>query len=186
MSFKPTPIWLTAIVAPFLAMPVYAADAILTLPNESTVGVEVVETLRFESNQERLDDILLHPTQVEGASHSLPEYCVIIGTAQLNNERIRITTQNATCIETHETDSNIFSGDFIASAYAEDGQYAIACEGSPCTLAPGQSFMLTLNEAVEIEELDNPSAELNQRRREANGAGIANPIPREQPNPDAQ
>lgn len=184
MSFKPTATWLTAIVAPFFAMPLYAADSSLTLPNESTVGVEVVEELTFTSNQDRLSDILLHPTQAEGASHSLPEYCVIIGTAQLNNDRIRITTQNATCIETNDADSNIFSGDFIASAYAEDGQYAIACEGSPCTLSPGQTFMLTLDEAVDIEELENPSAELNQRRQQANGEGVANPIPREQPNPD--
>lgn len=186
MSFKPSPIWLTAIVAPLFAMPLLADESTLTLPNEATVGVEVVEELTFTSGQARLDDILLHPIQAAGASHSLPEYCVIIGTAQLNNDRIRITTQNATCIETNDANSNIFSGDFVASAYAEDGQYAIACDGSPCTLSPGQPFLLTLDEAVEIEELDNPSAELNQRRQQANGEGVANPIPREQPNPDAE
>lgn len=183
MSLKPAPIWLSAIVAPFFAMPLYA-DATLALPNEATVGVEVVEKLTFESNQERLDDILLHPIQVADASHSLPEYCVIIGSANLNNGRIRVTTQNATCIETNDAESNIFSGDFIASAYAEDGRYGVACDDTPCTLSPGQSFVLTLTEAVEINELENPSALINQRRQQANGEGVANPIPREQPNPD--
>lgn len=186
MSLKPTPIWLTAIIAPLFALPLYAADSTLTLPNQSTVGVEVVEELSFESDQTRLDDILLHPAHADSASHSLPEYCVIIGTAQLNNERIRITTQNATCIETNNAESNIFSGEFVASAYADDGQYAIPCEGSPCTLSPDQTFLLTLDEAVDIDEQENPSAELNKRRQQANGEGVANPIPREQPNPDAE
>jgi len=186
MSFKPTPFWLTALAAPFFAMPLLAtaAEATLSLPNEATVGVEVVEELTFESNQTRLNDILLHPTQAANASHSLPEYCVIVGSAQLVDERIRVTTQEATCIETHDADSNIFTGEFSASAYDQDGQYAIACEGTPCTLSPGQTFLLTLDQAVEIEELDNPSEELNQQRRQADGEGIANPVPREEAVPD--
>lgn len=191
MLLKPTSLWLTAIVAPFIAAPLFATgafadEATLTLPNQATVGVEVVEALTFAANQERLNDILLHPAQAPNTSHSLPEYCVIIGNAQLNNGRIRITTENATCIETNNTDSNIFSGDFVSSAYGEDGQYAIACEGSPCTLSPGQTFVLTLDEAVDIVEQDNPSAELNRRRQQADGEGVANPVPREQPNPDDQ
>ncbi|MBS3667759.1 hypothetical protein [Vreelandella boliviensis] len=186
MSFKPTPFWLTALAAPVFAMPLLAtaAEATLSLPNEATVGVEVVEELTFESNQTRLNDILLHPTQAANASHSLPEYCVIVGSAQLVDERIRVTTQEATCIETHDADSNIFTGEFSASAYDQDGQYAIACEGTPCTLSPGQTFLLTLDQAVEIEELDNPSEELNQQRRQADGEGIANPVPREEAVPD--
>ncbi|MDN6323313.1 MAG: hypothetical protein ACTHZY_04045 [Halomonas sp.] len=186
MSFKPSHFWLTAIAAPFFAMPLYAsaADATLSLPNEATVGVEVVEELTFNSNQARLSDILLHPTQAGSASHSLPEFCVIVGNAQRVDERIRVTTQEATCIETHGADSNIFSGDFSASAYAEDGQYGIACEDTPCTLSPGQTFLLTLDEALEITELDNPSAELNQQRRQVDGEGIANPVPREESVPD--
>ncbi|HAA45817.1 MAG: hypothetical protein XD36_1027 [Halomonas sp. 54_146] len=186
MSFKPTPFWLTAIVAPLVTTSLYAAEATLSLPSKATVGVEVIETLTFESNQTRLSDILLHPTQSADASHSLPEYCVIIGNAQLVDERIRVTTHEATCIETHAADSNIFTGAFSASAYAEDGLYGIACETSPCTLSPGQTFLLTLDEAVDIEELDNPSAELNQQRRQANGEGVANPIPRDQATPDAE
>ena len=107
-----------------------------------------------------------------------------MGSAQLVDERIRVTTQEATCIETHDADSNIFTGEFSASAYDQDGQYAIACEGAPCTLSPGQTFLLTLDQAVEIEELDNPSEELNQQRRQADGEGIANPVPREEAVPD--
>lgn len=186
MSFKPSHFWLTAIAAPFFAMPLYAsaADATLSLPSEATVGVEVVEELTFNSDQARLSNILLHPTQAASASHSLPEFCVIVGNAQLVDERIRVTTQEATCIETHDADSNIFSGDFSARAYAEDGQYGIACEDTPCTLSPGQTFLLTLDEALEITELDNPSAELNQQRRQVDGEGIANPVPREESVPD--
>lgn len=184
MSLKPTPFWLTALAAPFLAMPLYAAEATLSLPNEATVSVEAVEELAFESNQTRLNGILLHPTQSTSASHSLPEYCVIVGNAQLVDERIRVTTQEVTCIETHDADSDIFTGEFSASAYGEDGQYGIACEDAPCTLSPEQSFLLTLDESVEIEELDNPSAELNEQRRQADGEGIANPVPREEAVPD--
>lgn len=188
MSFKPTPFWLTAIVAPFLASPLYAAEAeaeaTFSLPNEATVGVEVVEELAFETSEARLNEILLHPTQTSGASHSLPEYCVIVGNAQLVEERIRVTTQEATCVETHDDDSDIFTGEFSASAYADDGQYGIACEDTPCTLSPGQTFLLTLDEPVEIKELDNPSAELNEQRRQVNGEGIDNPVPREEAVPD--
>jgi len=186
MSFKPTPLWITALAAPLLATPLLAtaADATLSLPNEAPVGVEVVEELAFESNQTRLNDILLHPTQAASASHSLPEYCVIVGRAQRVDERIRVTTQEATCIETHDADSDIFTGEFSASAYGEDGQYGIACEGSQCALSPGQTFLLTLDQPVEIEELDNPSAELNEQRRQADGEGIANPVPRDEAVPD--
>ncbi|MEA2117356.1 hypothetical protein [Halovibrio sp. HP20-50] len=184
MSFKHSALRLTALVAPLFATAIYASDATLSLPNEATVGVEVVEELTFDSGQARLSEILLHPTQAADATHSLPEYCVIIGNAQLTDERIRITTQEATCIETHDADSNIFSGEFSAGAYGEDGRYGIACEGSPCTLAPGQTFLLTLNDKVEIEELENPSAELNRQRREVNGEGVANPVPREEAVPD--
>ena len=186
MSFKPTPFWLTAIVAPFLATPLYAeeTEATFSLPNEATVGVEVVEELAFESSQARLNEILLHPTQAAGASHSLPEYCVIVGNAQLVDERIRVTTQEATCIETHDDDSDIFTGEFSASAYAEDGQYGIACEDTPCTLSPDQALLLTLDEPVEIKELDNPSEELNEQRRQVNGEGVDNPVPREEAVPD--
>ncbi len=186
MSFKPTPFWLTAIVAPFFATPVYAAaaGATLSLPYEATVGVEVVEELTFESNRARLNNILLHPAQAAGASHSLPEYCVMVGNAQLVDGRIRVTTQETTCIETHDADSDIFTGEFSASAYAEDGQYGIACEGTPCSLSPGKTFLLTLDQRVEIQELDNPSEELNQQRQQANGEGVANPVPREEAVPD--
>ena len=186
MPFKPTSFWVTALVAPFFATPLYAADAdaTLSLPSEAIVGVEVVEELTFSSDQTRLSDILLHPKQAAGASHSLPEYCVIVGDASLVDDRIRVTTKETTCIETHDADSDIFTGEFSASAYAESGQYGIACEGNPCTLSPGQPFLLTLDESVDIQELDNPSAELNEQRRQADGEGVANPVPREEAVPD--
>lgn len=182
MSFKSSYFGLAALLAPFLATPLYAdtAEATLALPSEATIGVEVVEKLTFTSDQARLNDILLHPTQTAGASHSLPEYCVLVGKAQLVDERIRITTQEATCIETNDADSHIFDGKFNASAYADDGQYGVACENEPCTLSPGQAFILTLDNAVEIEEQDNPSKELNLQRRQVDEEGIGNPVPREE------
>jgi len=148
MLFKPTSFWLTALAAPFFATPLLAtaAEATLSLPNEATVGVEVVEELAFESNQARLNDILLHPTPVTDASHSLPEYCVIVGSAQMVDGRIRVTTQEATCIETHDADSDIFTGEFSASAYGEEGQYGIACEGNPVrSLLAKRSFLRWIN-----------------------------------------
>lgn len=183
MSFKSTPFWLTALIGSALATPLYAADSTLTLPSGASVGVEVVEDHHFSEAQPRLNNMLLHPIQTESATHELPEYCVLVANAQVSNERIRITTQDATCIETHDAESTIFSGAFKASAYAEDSQYGLPCPGGACTLVPGDAFVLTLDESISITAQDNPSAEINAMRRQANGEGVANPIPAERPEP---
>ncbi|HBM27551.1 hypothetical protein NH398_02300 [Halomonas sp. CnH100-B] len=184
MSFKSSPFWLTALLGTLFVSPLHAEESTLDLPSGAKVGVEVVEALTFNSSQPRYTDLLLHPKQASGTTHSLPEYCLLVANAQLNGDRIRITTQDATCIETHDAESAIYSGEFSASAYAEDGQYGLACNNGDCTLAPGQSFVLTLDESIHIAAQDNPSAEINATRRQANGDGVANPIPGERPDPD--
>ncbi|GGC83451.1 hypothetical protein [Vreelandella lutescens] len=184
MSFKSSPFWLTALLGTFFVSPLHAEESTLKLPSGAKVGVEVVEALSFDSNQTRYTDILLHPKQANGTTHSLPEYCLLVANAQLNGDRIRITTQDATCIETHDSESAIYSGDFAASAYAEDGQYGLACDSGACSLEPGQTFILALEESIHIEAQGNPSAEINATRRQADGDGVANPIPGERPDPD--
>ncbi|WP_404377627.1 hypothetical protein [Vreelandella aquamarina] len=183
MSFKSSPFWLTALLGTLFASPLHAEESTLELPSGAKVGVEVVEALKFDSSQTRYNEILLHPKPADSTTHSLPEYCLLVANAQLNGDRIRITTQDATCIETHDAESAIYSGSFSASAYAQDGQYGLACDGGSCSLAPGQSFVLTLEESIQIQAQDNPSAEINAARRQANGEGVANPIPGERPDP---
>lgn len=183
MSFKSTSFWLTAIIGSALAAPLQAADGSLALPSGASIGVEVIESLRLNEDQTRIADILLHPTPANSATHELPEYCVLVANAQLSGNRIRITTQDATCIETDKAESAIYSGSFKASAYSEDGQYGLACDEDACTLDPGTAFVLTLDESVNISAQDNPSAEINAVRRQANGEGVANPIPADRPAP---
>ncbi|UYV17676.1 hypothetical protein K1Y77_09160 [Halomonas qaidamensis] len=184
MSFKPASFFLTALLGTALATPSLAAEQTLTLPSGASVGVEVTEEFTFTDSKSRHEEILLHPTQAEGASHELPEYCVLVANAQLSSGRIRITTQDATCIETNDAESAIFTGSFSASAYAQDGQYGLACDDASCTLSPGQSFVVTLDKDIDINAQDNPSAEINAARRQADGEGVANPIPSDQPDPD--
>ncbi|RUR27371.1 hypothetical protein ELY33_15850 [Vreelandella andesensis] len=184
MPFKPVSFFLTALIGTALATPLLAAEQALTLPKGASVGVEVIEKLAFTGSQARHEGILLHPTQTDSASHELPEYCVLVANAQLTNGRIRITTQDATCIETHDTESAIFTGEFSAGAYATDGQYGLACDESNCSLSPGQAFVVTLDKNVDINAQDNPSAEINAARRQADGDGVANPIPSDRPDPD--
>jgi hypothetical protein len=186
LSLKLTTAWFAALAAPLLAMPLYAAEETLSLPNDATIGVEFVDAIVFSEGATRKESILLRPSHYRDASHSLPEYCVLIGDAQLSDDRLRITAHDVTCIETDNADSAIFSGAINASAYDSDGQYGLTCDDNECITSPGRSFSLTLSEALEIEAQDNPSAEINEQRRQANGDGVANPIPSERPEPENQ
>lgn len=185
-SLRLTTAWFTALAAPLLALPLYAAEETLSLPDNATIGVEFVDAFAFSEGEARKESILLRPSQYSDASHVLPEYCVLIGDAQISDDRLRITAHDVTCIETDNADSAIFSGAISASAYDSDGQYGLACDNNECFTSPGRSFSLTLNEALEIEAQDNPSAEINKQRRQANGDGVANPIPSERPDPENQ
>jgi len=142
-----------------------------------------VLTLSTEA-QER-NDLIILPVADGNASHSLPEYCVLIGNARLNDQRIRLTTDSLTCIETDGSESEIYSGEISAAAYDTDGNFGIpACEDGSCRLTPDRTFQLRLASDLEIEQQDNPAARINEQRRQADGDGVANPVPADAPDPD--
>ncbi|MCL7929007.1 hypothetical protein [Halomonas llamarensis] len=185
-SLRLTTTWFAALATPLLALPLYAAEDTLSLPDNATIGVELVDAIAFSDGESRKESILLRPSHYSDASHVLPEYCVLIGDAQMSDDRLRITAHDVTCIETDNADSAIFSGAISASAYDSDGQYGLTCDKDECVTSSGRSFSLTLSEALEVKAQDNPSAEINEKRRQANGDGVANPIPSEHSDPENQ
>lgn len=166
-SLKLSATWFSVLMAPLMATPLFAADATLALPDRATVGVEFIEHVVFAEGENRRDNILLRPNHDVDTSHQLPQYCVIIGDAVRSGERVRITAHGVTCIEAEDVDSAIFSGEMDGGVYDTDGQYGLTCEDSTCAFLPSKGFMLTLNETLEIEAQDNPSAEINAQRRQA-------------------
>lgn len=164
-SIKLSATWFSVLMAPLMATPLFAADAALVLPERATVGVEFTENVTFAGGENSRDNILLRPNHDVDSSHQLPQYCVIIGDAVRSGERVRITAHDVTCIEAEDADSAIFSGEMDGGVYDTDGQYGLTCEDSTCAFLPSKGFMLTLNETLEIEAQDNPSAEINAQRR---------------------
>lgn len=181
----PTPT-LAAAGLSLLLLPFAASAATLSLPADATVAVKVIDELTLDADTPRQADILLSPVSGDSnASHELPEYCVLVGDARLDAERVRITARTLTCIETEGADSEIYSGEISAAAYEMDGSYGIdACDAGRCELTPEHAFQLKLASALDIEQQGNPAARINEQRRQADGAGIANPIPAERPDPD--
>ncbi|MBB3229480.1 hypothetical protein [Halomonas stenophila] len=152
-----------------LALPSLAMGDTLELPADAQVEMEVVDDLVLDAQTPRRDDIVLRPVDGGDGSHQLPDHCVVIGDAQRDGERIRLTTHALTCIEAEGGDSEIYSGELTAGAYDSDGRFGIAaCDDDQCRLAPGDSFLLTLTSPLRIEQQANPSAELNVERRQAN------------------
>lgn len=179
------------IVAPLMAtallMPLLAFGDTLELPREAQVEFSLIEplTLNESENGARRDDIVMRPVTDGNGTHSLPQHCVVIGSASLNGERLRLSATSMTCIETDGGDSEIYSSEIAAAAYDADGRYGLpACQDGRCEFGRDRGFMLQFTEAVSIEPQANPSAELNEQRRQANGDGVANPIPAESPDPD--
>lgn len=166
-SFTFSATWLSVLIAPFLATPLFAADATLVMPERATFGVEFTENVAFAEGESRRDNILLRPNHDVDASHQLPQYCVIIGDAVRSDERVRVTAHDVTCIEADNAESAIFSGEMEGGVYDTDGQYGLACDDSACAFPSGRGFMLTLNESLDIDAQDNPSAEINAQRRQA-------------------
>lgn len=183
MPISPS-LWLSALSVSLLALPLNAAGATLTLPSDARIGVEVINTLSLSASTPEHNEILLHPAEVAGTTHTLPDYCVLVANARFENQRVRITTQDATCIKATSNESEVFSGEISAAAYAEDGSYGLPCGDNGCTLKPGQGFLLRLSEDVAIEAQENVSAKINQERRQADGTGVANPIPADSPSPE--
>lgn len=179
---------LTASGTALLLLSFHASAASLALPSDATVLVQVVDNVEASANDSRLDDLLLRSAGGHAnTSHTLPEYCVVVANARPGGERLQISTQSLTCIETDGSDSDIYSGEISAAAYELDDSYGLAvCESGRCELAPGHSFMLKLASPLEISEQDNPSARINEQRRQANGEGVANPIPADRPDPDQE
>ncbi|MGM0692584.1 MAG: hypothetical protein ACQEUN_04135 [Pseudomonadota bacterium] len=173
------------LMAAMLAMPTLAMSDTLELPADATIDVQVIEVLTLTGQSAEHDNLILHPVADGDASHALPEHCVVIGDARIDGERIRLTTQSLTCIETDGSESEVYSGEISAAAYDADGKFGIAaCQDGGCRLTPAQTFQLRLASDLAIEEQDNPAAEINEQRRQADGAGVANPIPAQAPDPD--
>ncbi|MDI5934080.1 hypothetical protein [Halomonas kalidii] len=176
----------TLLLAAALLIPSLALGATLELPGDARVEFQVIDPLHLSQDEPRHDDIVLRPVADGNGTHQLPEYCVVIGDARLDGERIRLTAKALTCIETDGSDSEIYSGEISAAAYGEDGSYGVAaaCDEGRCALEPSVGFLLQFAEGLAIEQQDNPSAQINEQRRQAEGAGVANPIPAEAPDPD--
>jgi len=175
-----TPLLLGLLLAPTLAF-----ATTLELPADARLEVQVVAPLSLDADTPRRDDILLRPVAEGSGSHQIPDYCVMVGDAQIDGERVRITTSSITCIDTEGSDSHIYSGEISAAAYDSDGDFAIAaCQAGRCELSPEHGFELQLASDLAIEEQRNPSEQINIERRQAEGDGVANPIPAEQPDPD--
>ncbi|MCE8019750.1 hypothetical protein HOP51_06415 [Halomonas sp. MCCC 1A11036] len=177
---------LTASGLALLLLPLHASADTLALPSDAVIGAQVIDDVVVEGVDGRLDDILLRPAiGLAEATHELPEYCVVVGDARQEGDRMRLTTKALTCIETNGSESDIYSGEISAAAYEADGSYGLAvCDTDRCVLPSDHLFQLRLASRLEIEEQDNPSARINEQRRQAEGAGVANPIPAERPDPD--
>ncbi|MFQ3788253.1 hypothetical protein [Halomonas sp. A29] len=178
---------LTASGLALLLMPLHASAGTLDVPKDAVIAAQVIDDLVLEGESGRRDDILLRPVSgLDDATHELPEYCVVVGDARQDGDRLRIAAKALTCIETDGGDSDIYSGDISAAAYELDGSYGLAvCDAGRCELPSDHVFHLKLASRLEIEEQDNPSARINEQRRQADGAGVANPIPAERPDPDS-
>lgn len=180
MIKTPTTLLLAALLAPSLAF-----AATLELPADAYLEAQVIDRLVLDEETPRQDDILMRPVSEGYGSHQLPDHCVMVGDARLDGERIRLTTNAVTCIATDGSDSEIYSGEMSAAAYDSDGAFGIAaCSDGRCELDPDHSFELRLASGLTIEQQENPSEQINVRRREADGSGVANPIPAERPDPD--
>ncbi|SFU34853.1 hypothetical protein [Halomonas korlensis] len=179
------------IVAPLLAtallMPLLAFADTLELPREAQVEFSLIAPLLLDAseNSARRDDVIMRPVTDGSGTHTLPQHCVVIGSASLNGERLRLSATSMTCIETEGADSEIYSSDITAAAHGADGRYGLpVCGYGRCELGSDRGFMLQFTEAVSIEPQANPSAELNEQRRKTNGDGVANPVPANSPDPD--
>lgn len=138
----------------------------LELPAQARIDVSIIEGIDLDASGQRLDDVMLKPAADAEGRTDLPHYCVLIGDAKRDGQRLRITTEALTCVETDGGESHIYSGELIAGAYDEDGQFGIdACTDSGCRLDADRVFQLELTEPLAIEQMPNPSAELNAERR---------------------
>lgn len=139
----------------------------LSLPADASIEMSIISPLTLDEAAPKVSSIIIHPVSEGSGSHALPDYCVVIGDAQIDNGRLRLTTRDMTCIEAQGGDSAIFSGELSAGAYDEDGNFGLpVCSDGSCELTPDDSFLVILNDAIAIEQQPNPSAEINAQRRQ--------------------
>ena len=140
----------------------------LALPAQSRIDVTTIDGIALDGAQNQLHDVMLTPASDASGRTDLPHYCVLVGDAKRDGDRLRITTQALTCVETEGGDSHIYSGELVAGAYDADGQFGLdACDDNGCELEANHVFQLELTHALDIEQMPNPSAELNAERRRA-------------------
>ncbi len=177
-----------------LASPVFAAQTALDLPADTRIDVQVIDRITLDDSQEEMTDVLLRPVtrSKEASAQPLPPYCLITASARLNDRRVRLTTESVTCIDAEDDSPAIYSGELSAAAFENDGNFGLdTCtneQDGRCTKAviePEHHFQLNVGKATHIPAQENPSAELNRQRRQADGEGVANPIPADRPDPDS-
>ncbi|WP_051234221.1 hypothetical protein [Halomonas halocynthiae] len=140
---------------------------VLSLPLGASVEMALISPLALSAETSHASNIIMHPVNQGIGSHNLPNYCVLTGDAQRDDDRVIITAKQMTCIEATGADSAIFSGKLSAAAYDADNTFGLpVCQDSGCTLTPTDSFILTFNDAISIEQQRNPSAEINAMRRQ--------------------
>ncbi|MEC9482272.1 MAG: hypothetical protein UMU75_02965 [Halomonas sp.] len=168
---------LVSVLMTLLAIPALAAPAAtLSLPANARVDVQVIDSVVLDSRSPARTDVLLRPVHAaqSDATHRLPDYCLITADARIEGDRVRLTTQSATCIETASPQPEIFSGEFAAAAYERAGDYGLdVCttrQDGTCqraTIEPTHTFQLAIGRDVNIQAQANPSARINEQRREA-------------------
>nr|WP_298415510.1 hypothetical protein [uncultured Halomonas sp.] len=175
-------------------MPVFAAETALDLATDTRIDVQVIDRITLDDSQAEMTDVLLRPvTRAENAStQPLPHYCLITASARLDDGRVRLTTKSVTCIDAEDDSPAVYSGELSAAAFENDGDFGLdTCtneQDGRCTKAviePEHHFQLNVGESIHITAQENPSAELNRQRRQADGEGVANPIPADRPDPDS-
>ncbi|GGX90904.1 hypothetical protein GCM10007160_17960 [Litchfieldella qijiaojingensis] len=184
--------YLTSLLLVGLTLPMTAMSDTLRLPEDAAFEVRVIDDALLTQETPTLSDLLLQPVTSEHARYQLPSHCLITADARLEGERVRISAKTLTCIDTQGADSEIFSGELSAAGMESDGSYAVdacidkvddGCERAE--LRPSHVFQLRLGRELALEPKDNPAARINEQRRQAQGEGVANPIPGERPDPDA-
>ncbi|SFH64636.1 hypothetical protein [Modicisalibacter xianhensis] len=159
-----------------MAMPTLAAQDTLSLPADARIDVQVIDRVTLDRASSERNDVLLRPVSrtQSTAAHHLPEYCLITARAQLTEERVRLTTESVTCIEPEGSQPHIYSGELSAAAYEREGGFGLdVCQESQegqcsrAVIVPDHTFQLSLGRALQIDAQRNPSAEINQRRMQA-------------------
>lgn len=174
-----------------MTLPMVSMGDTLRLSSDTLLDVHAIDEAELTRDAPEMADLLLQPLPVEGEREQLPEHCLITADARLDGERVRIVAKSLTCIDTQGEESEIYSGDFTASGMENDGSYGIdACTSAldgdcqRAELRPDHVFKMYVGETLSLEPQDNPGARINEQRRQADGEGIANPIPRQNPDPE--